>query len=378
MNQKTLDMDPGIDSVALGSYLEKSGMDIALPIICRKFSFGQSNPTFLIIDNKGKKFVVRKKPDGQLISKTAHAVEREYRIIKALGDNTQVPVPTTYLLCTDTSILGTPFYVMEFLDGRIFVNPLLPEVEPTERKLYWQELVNVLASLHSVDFIKIGLDGYGKAGGYYKRQCKSLLKVHDQQAASADRVTGVKVGPLPKFYDLIRWFNDDENLCPDDVTIVHGDYKLDNVVFHKTEPRIIGILDWELSTIGNPRADLANMTQYSIDFSKSKFDISSNNKNSNVSPEFVPTEDQMVQMYCKASNRPYPLLGWKYALAFSYLRNSVIGHGIAARVARGQASSLDAVEAAKSAPISIMRSYEIANSVSPVLPVTGLTKSSKL
>ncbi|OMJ07189.1 putative acyl-CoA dehydrogenase IBR3 [Smittium culicis] len=386
MSQGTLDTDPGINSEGLGLYMLKRGVDVALPIKCKKFSFGQSNPTFMIIDNIGKRFVVRKKPDGELISNTAHAVEREYRIIKALGDNTDVPVPKTYLLCEDTSILGTPFYIMEFLDGRIFVNPLLLEIDPSERKNYWKELVRVLTRLHRVDFKKIGLTGYGRDSGYYSRQCKSLHKVHDGQAASADRITGVKVGPLPKFYDLIQWFSDDKNRIPDDVSIVHGDYKLDNVVFHKTEPRIIGILDWELSTIGNPRADLANMTQYLIDFSSKDYDSlvnqgeSSGNSslNNSTSPiNLIPNEDEMVRLYCEYSDRDYPLPGWKYALSFSYLRNSVIGHGIAARLARGQASSLNAKQASEMAPRSIMRSFEIANSVSPVLPVIDYSKSSK-
>ncbi|OMJ11550.1 putative acyl-CoA dehydrogenase IBR3 [Smittium culicis] len=293
------------------------------------------------------------------MSKTAHAVEREFRIIDALCRNTSVPVPKAYLLCTDTSVIGTPFYVMEFLDGRIFVDPAMAGVGASEKPLYLQEMVRVLAQLHAVDFKSVGLDGYGKEGGYYQRQCKSLVKVHDSQAEAVDTVTGTRVGPLPNFYKVTHYLQ--MNHCPDDISIIHGDYKVDNVVFHKSLPKIIGILDWELSTIGNPRTDLANMTQNiafpsvssglsSIGDINAPFDINSGFNNS------------ILKQYCSLTGFDFPLPGWKYANIFSFYRNSVIYHGIAARVARGQASSKRASTVAKYGPISILRSFKLINS----------------
>ncbi|PVU98951.1 hypothetical protein BB559_001161 [Furculomyces boomerangus] len=363
-----------VNEEVLGKYLLANGMSINLPIRAQKFSFGQSNPTFLILDANNKKFVVRKKPDGELISKTAHAVEREYRIIKALGENTSVPVPKVYLLCEDSSVIGTPFYVMEFLDGRIFIDPDLEGVDKNMKIKYWEEMIRVLSLLHSIDYKKVGLEGFGKPTGYYTRQCKSLLRVHDGQAASVSTKTGKAVGPLPRFYDLTRWL--EKTYCPDETTIVHGDYKHDNIVFHKTEPRIIGILDWELSTIGNPRADLSNLVQYmqipkiermsTVMNPDPAFRASLENKIITPESEGIPDEEFMVKSYCSATNKKYPLEGWVYSRVFSLYRNAVIAHGIAARFARGQASSAFAGITGSKGPLTVMRAINMADTISEV------------
>ncbi|KAJ2579325.1 hypothetical protein EV177_010783, partial [Coemansia sp. RSA 1804] len=150
--------------------------DIGTPLTVKQFNIGQSNPTYLISDARGRRFVLRKKPAGQLLSKTAHAVEREFRVLDALGRHTSVPVPRVYALCEDTSVLGTPFYLMEYLEGRVLADVRLPEVAPRQRAAYWDALVDVLALLHRVDYAAVGLADYGRQGGYYDRQVRNLGK----------------------------------------------------------------------------------------------------------------------------------------------------------------------------------------------------------
>ncbi|PVU99090.1 hypothetical protein BB559_001019 [Furculomyces boomerangus] len=325
-----------LDTVALTEYFNRRGVEISGMLTCTKFSHGQSNPTYLVKDSIGKKFVLRKKPDGLLISKTAHAVEREFRIQDALGRNTDVPVPKMVFLCEDTTIIGTPFYVMEFVEGRIFVDPALPEIPKEERWAYLQEMTRVLALIHSVKYKDIGLNGYGKDGGYYTRQCISLSRIHGDQASSIYKGTNKTVGDLPQFTKVSNWLKN--TYCPDEITIVHGDYKLDNVIFDKKLPKIIGVLDWELSTIGNPRADLANMIQF-FQYPSTRRLIAGRPP-SEIDESADPSElERIVQTYCKLTNHTYPLEGLFYAFIFSFFRNSIIYHGIEARSARGQAAS---------------------------------------
>ncbi|OMH79382.1 Acyl-CoA dehydrogenase family member 11 [Zancudomyces culisetae] len=229
----------------------------------------------------------------------------------------------------------------------------------------WAELVRVLAKLHSVDYKKIGLEKYGKDSGYYKRQAKSLVKVHDMQAKSIDHRTGVPVGPMPRFYEVSDYLAN--AYCPDEACIVHGDYKMDNVMFHKTEPRIIGILDWELSTIGNPRADLINMTQLfrhstkpaEVDERPLNVILKEAEENyitkiNDFRYEGIQSQQELVELYCKLTNRAYPLSGFEYASVFGLFRNSIIYHGIAARYANGQATSTYAKQVAVFAPGTIL------------------------
>ncbi|KAJ1673948.1 hypothetical protein EV182_004262, partial [Spiromyces aspiralis] len=175
----------------------------------------------------GARFVLRKKPSGKLLSKTAHAVEREYRILKALGDHTDVPVPRVFGLCLDVDIIGTPFYLMEFLQGRVITDPLMSNIPHSQRRQYWKAAVKVLVKLHNVDFNNIGLSDYGKSSGYYKRQLKSLLRVTTAQARARSPRTGESIGPLPYLSEILVWL--DNNPCPDETTVIHGDFKLDNI-----------------------------------------------------------------------------------------------------------------------------------------------------
>lgn len=190
----------------------------------------------------GQRFVMRKKPPGKLLSKTAHKVEREYRILHAL-EATEVPVPKTYCLCEDATIIGTPFYIMEFLDGRIFDDSAMPGVGAGEREAMWRAAVETLARLHAVDVDAVGLGSFGRPSGFYGRQVQTWSAICARQEAVADIETGERVGRLPHFDETVAFFLRDGLQPRDRTTLVHGDYKIDNLVFHKTEPRVIGILE---------------------------------------------------------------------------------------------------------------------------------------
>ena len=194
-------------------------------------------------DSSGNRYVLRKKPPGKLLSKTAHQVDREYRVIHAL-EHTEVAVPRAICLCEDDSIIGTTFYMMSFLDGRMFENPAFPGVSESDRKEMWHDAVRTLAKLHRVDLKEVGLETFGKHAGFYNRQIRTFGRLAESQAAAKDQDSGEAVGQLPHFYDLISFFQ--HNQPNDRGTLVHGDYKIDNLVFHKTEPKVIGILDWEM------------------------------------------------------------------------------------------------------------------------------------
>lgn len=207
-----------------------------------QFGFGQSNPTYQLKAADGQRFVLRKKPPGKLVSKTAHKVEREFRIMHAL-ERTDVAVPKTHCLCEDESVIGTAFYIMEFLDGRIFEDFAMPSVGAADRSAMWRDAVRTLARLHAVDRHEVGLDSFGRAGGFYGRQARTWTTICASQEAVRDVDTGEAVGRLPHFDEMVRLFMDERLQPRDRTTLVHGDYKIDNLVFHRTEPRVIGILE---------------------------------------------------------------------------------------------------------------------------------------
>lgn len=258
-----------IDVARLEAYLKGNVPEIELPLDVKQFGFGQSNPTYQLTSPSGARYVIRKKPPGKLVSKTAHKVEREYRILAALGgtperaQQTGVPVPRAYILCEDSDVIGTPFYVMSFLDGRIIEDPAIPDAEiqhdPARRRAMWSAAVRSLARLHKVDPASVGLAAYGKPSGFYNRQIATWKGICAAQAATRDKETDVPVGELPHFKDIMEFFSDPRYQPKDRSTLIHGDYKIDNLVFHKTQAEVIGILDWEMSTRGHPLSDLLNM-----------------------------------------------------------------------------------------------------------------------
>ncbi|KAG0363811.1 hypothetical protein BGZ54_008013, partial [Gamsiella multidivaricata] len=327
-----------LEAAQLEPYLQKAIPGFAVPVKVSQFKLGQSNPTYLLTDANNTRYVLRKKPAGALLSSTAHAVEREYRILKALGEKSNVPVPKVYTLCEDSSVIGTPFYVMEFLQGRIFSDITLKKLPFEERRQCWISAIDTLAKLHKVDYVAVGLEGYGKSAGFYSRQIASLSKVAAAQAAVKD-TEGALVGPIPGMDELAAWFKKHE--VKDSTSIVHGDYKMDNLVFHPTEPRVIGILDWELSTIGHPFSDLANLVNpYYVPAMEGNPMGGLRGISEKDLP--IPPVNTLLERYCQQTSRPYPIENWMFCIAFSFFRLSVILHGIRARVARGQASSAEA------------------------------------
>ncbi|XP_038991651.1 LOW QUALITY PROTEIN: probable acyl-CoA dehydrogenase IBR3 [Hibiscus syriacus] len=303
-----------------------------------QFGHGQSNPTYLmeVEDGSGtvKRYVLRKKPPGKLLQ-SAHAVDREFQVLKALGDHTKVPVPKVFCLCDDPNVIGTAFYIMEFLEGRIFVDPSLP-VRPTDRRqAIYLATAKVLASLHSANIDAIGLGNYGRRDNYCKRQIERWFK---QYLASTREG---KPESNPKMFELVDWLR--KNIPPEDASgatggLVHGDFRIDNVVFHPTEDRVIGILDWELSTIGNQMCDVAYscmpyIAQVGLDTPElvKGFEIVG-------IPEGIPTQAEFLAEYCNESGRAWPASQWKFYVAFSMFRGASIYTGVYNRWLMGNAS----------------------------------------
>ncbi|KAG9236307.1 putative acyl-CoA dehydrogenase family member 10 [Amylocarpus encephaloides] len=326
-----------IDLQSLERYISQNVPEIKLPIDIKQFGFGQSNPTYQLTAINGVKYVMRKKPPGRLVSKTAHQVDREYRIIHAL-ENTDVPVPRALCLCEDTSVVGTAFYIMEFLDGRIIEDPTMPDVTPAERTEMWHDAIRTLAKLHRINPTDVGLETYGKPSGFYDRQVKTFTTIEKAQAETVDIESKESVGRMPHIEDILSFFRDKKLQPKDRGNPIHGDYKIDNLVFHKTEPRVIGILDWEMSTIGHPLSDLVNLlTPYKLSVEEG-WGLKSFRKGETPG---LPTDTELVKWYAEVAGwDPTPELTW--GIAFGFFRATCIFQGIAARYAVRQASSAQA------------------------------------
>ncbi|CAK9187525.1 unnamed protein product [Ilex paraguariensis] len=303
-----------------------------------QFGHGHSNPTFLLevgSDSSVKRYVLRKKPPGKLLE-SAHAVEREFRVLHALGTHTLVPVPKVFCLCTDSSVIGTPFYIMEYLEGRIFLDPKLPGVAPSRRKVIYQATAKALASLHSADVDAVGLGKYGRRDNYCKRQVERWAKQYLAATGGSESERN------PKMLELIDWlrqhipFEDSSGAA---AGLVHGDFRIDNLVFHPIKDRVIGILDWELSTLGNQMCDVAcSCLPYIVDIDPDNVGQSEGFELTSI-PEGIPSLAEYLADYCSASGKPWPVAGWTFYVAFTLFRAASIFAGIHSRWIMGNASS---------------------------------------
>jgi len=316
---------------ALGDYLRQHGLIGNEPPRLRALAGGQSNPTFVISADDGREYVLRKKPPGVLLA-SAHAIDREYRVMKALAD-TGVPVPRMLAYCEDDHLIGTPFYVMEFLRGRNFMDQSLPGLQPQERAAIYREMNRVIVALHGVDYADVGLGDYGRVGNYVGRQI-----------ARWSRQCLESTLPLnASMHRLIEWLP--QNLPPgDETTLVHGDYRLDNLIFHATEPRVIGVLDWELSTLGHPLADLA----YQCMAWRIPHDLWRGIGGLDLALLGIPTEQEYVARYEQATGRA-AAEHWDFYIAYNLFRMAAILHGIAQRATEGNAAAADAEETGRKA-----------------------------
>ena len=334
------------DTGALSAYLSENLEGFKGPLTAELFKGGQSNPTYKLI-TPGRSYVMRSKPApvAKLLP-SAHAVEREFAVMRGL-DGTDVPVAKMYCLCEDESVIGRAFYVMEFVEGRVLWDQSLPDMTRAQRAEIYDETNRVIAALHKVRFAERGLASYGKPGNYFERQIGRWSK---QYAASADG-SGVLTQPIPEMQSLIDWLPANIPASARDdslVSIVHGDYRLDNLIFHPTEPRVTAVLDWELSTLGHPLADFSyHCMAWHIPPGAFRgiggLDLESLG---------IPSETDYIRRYCERTGITTPealKADWNFYMAYNMFRIAAILQGIAKRIETGTASSAQAVASAAGA-----------------------------
>ncbi|MGE8493431.1 MULTISPECIES: phosphotransferase family protein [Comamonas] len=320
----------------LQPYLHGLGLSGGEPVTVSVLAGGQSNPTYKL-QVGGRQMVLRKQPAGSLVA-GAHAIDREHQVMQSLA-GTAVPVPRMLAYCDNAELLGTPFYLMDFLDGRVLVDPALPGMQPAERGALYAEMNRVIAALHQLDPAALGLGSYGRAGGYVARQTKRWSQQTQQLRVPVD----------PAMHQLMDWLPQHLPQA-EETTLVHGDYRLDNLVWHRSEPQIIGVLDWELSTLGDPLADLA----YHGMAWRVPPALWRGMGGCDLAALGIPDERAYLAMYAERAGRdPGPL--WEYYLAFNLFRMAAILYGIAQRAADGTAAAADAVATgAKAGPLAAL------------------------
>ena len=317
-----------LDEGALGGYLASKLPDLRLPLAVWQFEGGQSNPTFLLEDRGGRRLVLRKKPPGTL-QPSAHQVEREYRVMRALS-TTSVPVPQMLDLCEAPEVLGTAFFVMEFVAGRVLRDPSLPGLSPAERGATYEAMNEVIARLHAVDYRALGLSDFGKPAQYLERQVSRWNK----------QWLAARTEPIPAMDWLAAWLAD-HLPAEEPPAIAHGDLRLDNFLFHEREHRVLALIDWELSTLGDPLADLA--------YSCLAYHLPALGRGLgglagvDVTALGIPTEAEYVAAYCRRTGRP-GIAHFGFFLAFGLFRLASIAQGVQARALAGSASSSRARE----------------------------------
>ena len=320
------------DEAALARWMSSNVEGYAGPLSVEQFKGGQSNPTYKLI-TPGRHYVLRRKPPGALL-KGAHAIEREAKVLAALA-RAGFPVARIYGLCTDDDVIGTWFYVMEMIEGRIFWDARLPEIAASDRPAYFDAMNAVIAQLHTVNYQVIGLGNYGRPGNYFERQ---IARWSQQYLLDTD------AGRDPNMDLIIEWLS--RNIPPGDETaIVHGDCRIDNMIFHPNEPRVLAVLDWELSTLGHPLADFA----YNAMMYKMPPHIVAGLGGEDLAALNIPSEADYVAAYCRRTGRS-DIPAYSFYIAFNFFRLAAIFHGIKGRSLRGTASSVQAVERARVFP----------------------------
>lgn len=322
-----------IDTTALARYLGAHVTGMGASLTLRPIAGGQSNPTFFL-DSGDRRLVLRKRPGGALLP-SAHAVDREFRVQAALAE-TAVPTARMVHFCADEAVIGTQFYLMERVEGRVLAHSALPGLPVAERRAYFEAFARTLAQIHRVDPQALGLGDFGKTGGFAARQIARWTR---QWRLSGGR-------PDAAVERLIDWLP--RNLPAEDrTTLVHGDFRLGNVMFHPTEPRIVAVLDWELSTLGHPLADLAHSCIYT--WFMRPDDYGCGLRGLDLAAEGLPRMEEFTATYFAASGQEGPLTTFYLALAL--FRNAVIFEGIADRARQGNAASQDAAEVGRLAPV---------------------------
>lgn len=333
---------PGLefDVAALERHLAEHLPAFKAPLRVTQFPGGQSNPTYRL-EGPGVDYVLRRKPPGALLP-SAHAIEREFRVMQALATHTQFPVAQPLLLCEDVTVIGTAFYLMEYIEGRVFWDPCLPELPRDERRPVFAAMAQTLAQLHSIDYRAIGLGDFGRPEGYVARQIARWSKQYAVDAQTA--------GAVPDMERLIDWLPRHAPAEEPAPTLLHGDYRLDNMMFDRTSSRVLGVLDWELSTIGDPLADFA----YNLMIYRISSDGVRGLGGVDVKAIGLPDEREYIEAYC-AHRGLAGLPDLHYYLTYCLFRLAGICHGIAGRVQRGTAVSPQAKKyAAQVGPLSAL------------------------
>ena len=331
---KPVDERQRFDAARLHEYMRANVEGYSGNLEIEQFRGGQSNPTYRLSAG-GRRYVLRRKPPGKLLP-SAHAVEREFRVIKALH-GVGFPVARPYALCEDDGVIGTAFYIMDCVEGRVLWDQALPGMDPAQRFAIWDELNRVIALLHTVDYRAVGLEDFGRAGSYIERQIARWSKQY--RASETEKIEAMD--------KLIDWLP--ANIPPgDETTIVHGDYRLDNAIFHPTEPRILAVLDWELSTLGHPLADFSyHCMSWHIPAGKFR-----GIQGLPIAELGIPTEQRYIEMYRNRTGRKgIDPSTWDFYMAYNLFRIAGITQGIAKRVLDGTAASAHAVEAGSKAPL---------------------------
>lgn len=314
-------MSETLETEAVAAWLTVHLPSFAGPLQAEKFSGGQSNPTYLL-KTPARHYVLRRKPPGVLL-KSAHAIEREFRVQRALAD-TPVPVARMHILCEDESIIGTPFYIMDEVRGRTFDAPAMPDLSPPERDAIMDEMNRVLAAIHDVNLVKTGLTDYGPFGNYYRRQVNRW----------SAQYTATATDDLPDMTALMAWL--DAHIPEDDGqrTLVHGDYRLDNLLFDRRGTACVAVLDWELSTLGHPYADLAAVImQWSMPATREGRGLAGVDRTA----LGLWSDEKFIARYCERRGLQ-PIKDFHFYLAFTYFRMAAILQGVKRRALDGNAS----------------------------------------